>query len=99
MNLRKTSLAALLLGLFGAVAGAQPFPELRLQNGAQAQSKAATAPSDTSAAHSPRADAYYNFTMGHLFEQQYEVDQPAANTPRRPLIPTRKPTRSIPSLP
>jgi tetratricopeptide (TPR) repeat protein len=77
MNLRKTSLAALLLGLFGAVAGAQPFPELRLQNGAHAQSKAATAPSDTSAAHSPRAEAYYNFAMGHLFEQQYEsTNQP-----------------------
>jgi Flp pilus assembly protein TadD len=77
MNLRKTSFAALLLGLFGAVAGAQPFPELPLQNGAQAQSKAATAPSDTSAAPSPRAEAYYNFAMGHLFEQQYEsTNQP-----------------------
>src|SRR4029077_9258425 len=77
MNLRKTSFALLLLGLFGAVAGAQPFPELRLQNGAQAQSKAATAPSDTSGAPSPRAEAYYNFAMGHLFEQQYEsTNQP-----------------------
>ena len=32
----------------------------------------AAAPQDPPAASSGRADAYYNYTMGHIYEQQYE---------------------------
>ena len=73
MNLRRISLAALFTGLFGVVAGAQSSPNLSAQEHAQVQAKPDTAPSKTPAAPSPRADAYYNFAMGHLFEQQFEA--------------------------
>ena len=73
MNLRRISLAALFTGLFGVVAGAQSSPNLPAQEHAQIQAKPDTAPSKTPAAPSPRADAYYNFAMGHLFEQQFEA--------------------------
>ena len=73
MNLRRISLAALFAGLFGVVAGAQSAPGLPEQEHAQVQAKSDTTPSKSPAAPSPRADAYYNFAMGHLFEQQFEA--------------------------
>jgi tetratricopeptide (TPR) repeat protein len=73
MNLRRISLAALFTGLFGVVAGAQSAPDLPEQEHAQVQAKPGTTPSKSPAAPSPRADAYYNFAMGHLFEQQFEA--------------------------
>ena len=73
MNLRRISLAALFTGLFGVVAGAQSSSDLPAQEHPQVQAKPDTAPSKTPAAPSPRADAYYNFAMGHLFEQQFEA--------------------------
>jgi hypothetical protein len=39
----------------------------------QVQAKPDTTPSKSPAAPSPRADAHYNFAMGHLFEQQFEA--------------------------
>ena len=72
MNLRRTSLAALLAGLTGAMAGAQTSPGLQAPPAGPDQSlSGATAPK-SEAAPSPRADAYYNFALGHLFELQYE---------------------------
>jgi len=73
MNLRRISLAALFIGLFGVVAGAQSSPDLPEQEHAQVQAKPGTTPSKSPPASSPRADAYYNFAMGHLFEQQFEA--------------------------
>lgn len=73
MNLRRLSLAALFAGLFGVVAGAQSSPDLPEQEHAQVPAKPGTTPSKSPAAPSPRADAYYNFAMGHLFEQQFEA--------------------------
>ena len=73
MNFRRISLAALSTGLFAVVAGAQSSPVLPGQEHAQVQAKSDTTTSKTPAAPSPRADAYYNFTMGHLFEQQFEA--------------------------
>ena len=73
MNLRRISLAALFTGLFSVVACAQSSPDLPAQEHAQTQAKPDTTPSKTPAAPSPRADAYYNFAMGHLFEQQFEA--------------------------
>ena len=73
MNLRRISLAALFTGLFSVVACAQSSPDLPAQEHAQTQAKPDITPSKTPAAPSPRADAYYNFAMGHLFEQQFEA--------------------------
>ena len=81
MNLRRISLAALLAGFLGTMASAQTSPGLQSQKDAQAQSKAGATTSETQAAPSPRADAYYNFALGHLFEQQYEAtNQPELAT-------------------
>jgi len=66
MNLRQISLAVLLLGLSGSVALAQGQPEP--QEPPLIDRKAAP-----SYKESPRAEAYYNFTMGHIYEQQYEA--------------------------
>jgi tetratricopeptide (TPR) repeat protein len=62
MKLRLLSLALVLMGVSGAAAVAQAPQEQPL--GPQA---APVSP------ESPRADAYYNFTMGHIYEQQYEA--------------------------
>jgi tetratricopeptide (TPR) repeat protein len=62
MNLRQITLALALMGVSGAVAVAMPPQEQ------PADSKTAVSEKD-----SPRAEAYYNFTMGHIYEQQYEA--------------------------
>ena len=73
MNLRRSSFAALLSGLLSAVAGAQTSPPVsQVQSYAQAQSEGNTIAAATETAPSARADAYYNYALGHLFEQQYE---------------------------
>jgi Flp pilus assembly protein TadD len=73
MNLRRISLVTLSTCLLGAVAAAQTSPDSRVQNNAPLQSKPGAEPAESSTAPSPRADAYYNYAMGHLFEQQYET--------------------------
>ncbi len=73
MKLLRISLAGLLTGLFGALGGAQTPAEAQIQENAQTLVKAQASPSEAPLAPSPRADAYYNFAMGHLFEQQYET--------------------------
>jgi tetratricopeptide (TPR) repeat protein len=70
MNLRHITLAAVLTGVAASVAMAQA---------PQAQStdpKAATSTKD-SLSDSTRAEAYYNFTIGHIYEQQYEATSSA----------------------
>jgi tetratricopeptide (TPR) repeat protein len=66
MNLRQISLALVLVGVCGAAALAQA-PQDQLPD-------PQTAPA---AKESPRAEAYYNFTMGHIYEQQYEATSSA----------------------
>ncbi|HKN76096.1 MAG TPA: tetratricopeptide repeat protein [Candidatus Acidoferrum sp.] len=73
MNLRRITLAALSTCLLGTLAAGQTSPDLQSQNNTQTQSKADAPPAEASTAPSPRADAYYNYAMGHLFEQQYEA--------------------------
>jgi Flp pilus assembly protein TadD len=73
MKLRRISLAALLTGLLGALAIAQSSPDPQVQKNAETQSNPDASTSEKPAPPSPRADAYYNFAMGHLFEQQYEA--------------------------
>jgi tetratricopeptide (TPR) repeat protein len=70
MNLRHITLAAVLTGVAASIAMAQA---------PQAQStdpKAATSTKD-SLSDSTRAEAYYNFTIGHIYEQQYEATSSA----------------------
>ncbi len=62
MNLRQITLAVVLMGVSGA-AGLAQAPQAQLID-----PKAAPAEKDSS-----RAEAYYNFTMGHIYEQQYEA--------------------------
>src|SRR5882762_2099036 len=59
MNLRQIALAVVLTGVSGAAATAQT-PQEQLAN-------PKTVPSEKDSA---RAEAYYNFTMGHIYEQQ-----------------------------
>ena len=68
MSLRRWTVAAALFAAFAASSAfaqtpaEQPAPAPAPQN----QETASAAPS------SSRADAYFNFTMGHVYEQQYE---------------------------
>ena len=62
MNLRQIILSVLLTGAFGAAAVAQAPQEQLIE-------PKTIPPANDSA----RADAYYNFTMGHIYEQQYEA--------------------------
>jgi Flp pilus assembly protein TadD len=73
MNLLRTSLAGLFTGLCCALGAAQTPVEAQIQKNAQTQLKTDAPPSEAPAAPSPRAEAYYNYAMGHLFEQQYET--------------------------
>src|ERR1700733_6646823 len=83
MNLRRLAVAATLLSTLGganswAQQPAERQPEAAAAPAPQGQPPASpSATGITLAASSPakpseRADAYYNFTMGHVYEQQYE---------------------------
>jgi Flp pilus assembly protein TadD len=80
MKLRRITLAAALAGIT-SIAAAQTSPKTSSEPQAGSQAPAQnqfvdpkTAPTATDAA---RADAYYNFTMGHIYEQQYEATSKA----------------------
>src|SRR5882762_6261932 len=66
MNLRQIALAVMLTGVSGAAATAQTAPEQFVDP------KTASSEKD-----SARAEAYYSFTMGHIYEQQYEATSSA----------------------
>src|SRR5258707_9936509 len=66
MNLRPICLAVVLTCVSGAAATAQGPQEQLID------------PKTVPGVHeSSRAEAYYNFTMGHIFEQQYEATSSA----------------------
>jgi len=77
MNLRLITLAVVLTGVAGAAATAQmppsPAPEQKPDCPAVTQEQFAGPKTDLPEKDSARAEAYYNFTMGHIYEQQYEV--------------------------
>ena len=74
MNSRRTSLsAALVAALFGTAAAAQTLQDQQPPKSNQLASKSDTPSSETQVVPSARADAYYNYAMAHLFEQQYET--------------------------
>ncbi|MGB2621741.1 MAG: tetratricopeptide repeat protein [Candidatus Acidiferrum sp.] len=72
MNLPRISIATFLTGLTVAMAGAQTSALPQSQTAPPAQSGASAPTSETPVAPSPRADAYYDFAMGHLYELQYD---------------------------
>ncbi|HKV26180.1 MAG TPA: tetratricopeptide repeat protein [Candidatus Acidoferrum sp.] len=74
MNLHRLSVVFLVAGCSGGIAAAQASSEAQSQSQTPAAATASAtgtgASSETSS--SPRADAYYNYALGHLFEVQYE---------------------------
>src|SRR5258708_33693385 len=81
MNLRQFTLAVLMIGVSGASAMAQtppnPAPEKNTASPAATQQQFTDPKTAPSAKDSARAEAYYNFTMGHIYEQQYEATSSA----------------------
>jgi tetratricopeptide (TPR) repeat protein len=73
MTFQRNIFAAILTGLAGAGGFAQtPVTEKSGPTPVTAQDKTA-GPVAASAKDATRADAYYSFTMGHIYEQQYEA--------------------------
>ncbi|HYS22804.1 MAG TPA: tetratricopeptide repeat protein [Candidatus Eisenbacteria bacterium] len=77
MKLRLITLAVVLTGVAGAAATAQmppsPAPEQKPDTPAAAQEQFAGPKAALPEKDSTRAEAYYDFTMGHIYEQQYEA--------------------------
>src|SRR6202045_271502 len=76
MNLRLITLTVVLTGVAGAAATTQTTPrpasEQKPDAPAAAQEQFANPKADLPE-NSARAEAYYDFTMGHIYEQQYEA--------------------------
>ena len=81
MNLRRVTLAILLTGATGAAAVAQmpanPGTEKMTDSPAAMQEQSADSKTAALEKDSTRAEAYYNFTIGHIYEQQYEASSNA----------------------
>ena len=77
MKLQRITLIAILTGMASAAAMAQtpqtPAPEKRADPFAAPQGRFVDPKNASSTKESARAEAYYNFTMGHIYEQQYEA--------------------------
>jgi tetratricopeptide (TPR) repeat protein len=77
MNVQRMALAAMLTGFTGAAALAQTTQDkIQEKKNALAADRGPIAGELTAEAapkESARADAYYYFTMGHIYEQQYEA--------------------------
>jgi tetratricopeptide (TPR) repeat protein len=77
MNYQRMILAALLTGCAGAAANAQTPQnsalEKKTDSPAVAQEQFVDPKTSPAAKDSARAEGYYNFTMGHIYEQQYEA--------------------------
>ncbi len=77
MKLQRITLITILTGMASAAAMAQtpetPAPEKRTDPFAAPQGRFVDPKNASSTKESARAEAYYNFTMGHIYEQQYEA--------------------------
>jgi tetratricopeptide (TPR) repeat protein len=77
MNLQRITLGAVLTGMAGASAMAQTpqsaAPEQNTNPPAAPQNQSVDPKAAPAGKDSVRAEAYYNFTMGHIYEQQYEA--------------------------
>jgi Flp pilus assembly protein TadD len=72
MNLRRSSFAIFITSLLACVASAQTSQGVQVQATAPPPSSSSDTTLQTEVAPSPRADAYYDYSLGHLFEIQYE---------------------------
>jgi len=77
MNLYRISFAAILTGAAGAANLAQTtqdsVPARKAEASITAQEQFVLPSSTLPSKDSARAEAYYNYTMGHIYEQQYEA--------------------------
>ncbi|HEY2548021.1 MAG TPA: tetratricopeptide repeat protein [Candidatus Acidoferrum sp.] len=73
MNPLRFTVAGLLAGSISAFSAAQTPVGLQAQKSEQTRSNPDAQPSEGAEQSSPRADAYYNYAIGHLYEQQYET--------------------------
>src|SRR5256712_6325056 len=77
MKLQRITLITILTAMASAAAMAQtpetPAPEKRTDPFAAPQGRFVDPKNASSTKESARAEAYYNFTMGHIYEQQYEA--------------------------
>src|SRR5712664_3507151 len=77
MNLYRISFAAILTGAAGAANLAQTTqdsaPARKAEASITAQEQFVLPSSTLPPKNSARAEAYYNYTMGHIYEQQYEA--------------------------
>ena len=77
MNLHRTTLAAVLTGAAGAATLAQAtqesVPGKKTESSTVAQQQFVLPNSALPKKDSVRAEAYYSYTMGHIYEQQYEA--------------------------
>jgi tetratricopeptide (TPR) repeat protein len=77
MNLQRITLLVVSMGFTGAAAIVQapqnPPPEKKTEVPAAAKDPFAEPQSVSSEKDSARAGAYYDYTMGHIYEQQYEA--------------------------
>ncbi|MGC1414622.1 MAG: tetratricopeptide repeat protein [Candidatus Acidiferrum sp.] len=72
MNLRRSSFAIFITSLLACAASAQTSQGVQVQATAPPPSSSSDTTLQTEVAPSPRADAYYDYSLGHLFEIQYE---------------------------
>ncbi|MGH9676347.1 MAG: hypothetical protein ACRD36_04535, partial [Candidatus Acidiferrum sp.] len=73
MNAQRMALAAVLTGFAGAATFAQTAQDKTQEKKSAAavdQERKAGSQAEMAAKDSDRAEAYYNFTMGHIYEQQ-----------------------------
>jgi hypothetical protein len=82
MKLRRITLLAITLGFAGMSGMAQTPENLPAEKKSQAPAAAkdpfaAPKPGSTEEKASARAEAYYNYTMGHIYEQQFEASSNA----------------------
>src|SRR5438270_3417483 len=81
MNLRRFTLAIVLTGAVRAAAMAQtppdPATEKKTDSSAATQEQFVDPKTTASEKDSARAEAYYNFTIGHIYEQQFEASSNA----------------------
>jgi tetratricopeptide (TPR) repeat protein len=76
MNLRRIVIAAILAGTAGASTYAQESAQTPPDKAAQKKTEQFLSPNvgvETHVKDSARADAYYNFAIGHIYEQQFEA--------------------------
>jgi tetratricopeptide (TPR) repeat protein len=81
MNLKRITLLAVTMGFAGAVANGQtsqtPSAEKKSETPSAPQNSFVESKIVSPQKDSTRAEAYYNYTMGHIYEQQYEATSAA----------------------